>query len=100
MNKLLLITTKGCEACKIQERIIDSAIKLSIDKYHIDFKISIFSESNSIKYVQNLSNVELMITDFPTTVFLINDNYKTHVVGTCTKEHLMHLFDEFFIEKE
>lgn len=98
MNKILLITTKGCEACKIQERIINSAIKLSVDKYNIDFKTSIFPESNTIRYIQELNNKELIITDFPTTIFLVNDNYKTHIVGTCTKENLMHLFDEHFIE--
>ena len=100
MNKILLITTKGCEACKIQENIINSAIKSSINKYHIDFKISVFPENNTLKYIQELNNKEIIINDFPTTMFLVNDNHKISISGTCTKEKLIHLFDEFFIENE
>ena len=100
MNELILVTTKGCKACEIQENIINSAIKSSINKYHIDFKISVFPENNTVKYIQELNNKEIIINDFPTTMFLVNDNYKISISGTCTKEKLMRLFDEFFIENE
>lgn len=98
MNSIILITTEGCKACEIQERIINTAIILSRDKYNIDFKVNVFPKDNTIKYMKESIVKELIITDFPTTIFLVNDDYKTHITGTCTKEHLMHLFDEHFIE--
>lgn len=94
MNNVILITTKGCQACKIQENIIKNAIEISKDKYIISLTITGKSD-----YSDHLCN-EYKITDFPATVLFVNRNYKTHIVGTCTKEHLMHLFDEFFTENQ
>lgn len=91
MNSIFLITTEGCKACEIQENIIKKAIDASKDKYNI----SLISEES--EYSKHLCN-ECKITDFPATMLFVNGNYKTHIVGTCTKEHLMHLFDEHFIE--
>ena len=94
MNEILLITTEGCKACEIQNNIINNAIELSKDKYSIKF-----IKTGKSFVSKNICNV-YKITDFPATVLFVNGNYETHVVGTCTKENLMHLFDEFFIENK
>lgn len=92
MNNIGLIITEGCKACEIQENIIRKAIDVYKDKYNINLIITGKSD-----YSKHLCN-EYKITDFPATMLFVNGNYKTHIVGTCTKEHLMHLFDEHFIE--
>lgn len=92
MNSIILITTDGCKACEIQENITKKAIDVSKDKY--DVSLTITGESDYSKHLCN----ECKITDFPATVLFVNGIYETHIVGTCTKEHLMHLFDEHFIE--
>lgn len=94
MNHIVLIKTEGCKACDIQENIINNAIECSSDKYFISFTIT----STKTDYGKHLCN-EYKITDFPATVLFTEREHKTHITGTCTKEHLIHLFDEHFIEK-
>lgn len=91
MNNIVLITTDGCQACKIQENIIQKAISSYKDKYVINFQKDDFNDAKII--VEQLN-----ISDFPTTILIKDELYKYHFSGTCTKENLMHLFDEFFIE--
>lgn len=91
MNKILLIITAGCEACKIQENIIKKAISSYSDKYSIVLETR---DQNKCKTTCE----RLKITDFPATI-LSNGLNEVMVNGTCTKEHLMHLFDEHFVEK-
>lgn len=95
MNKILLITTVGCEACKIQENIIKKAITAYSDKYSVTLETR---DQNECKTTCEI----LKITDFPATIIsngFSNGFHDRVITGTCTKEHLMHLFDEHFIEK-
>lgn len=92
MNEILLITTIGCEACKIQNTIIHKAIEAYKDKFTIKVAELDFTEYTYLKFANK-------VTDFPTTIFKVNGEEKTRITGTCTKEHLMHLFDEHFVEK-
>lgn len=91
MNKVLLITTIGCKACEIQNNIIHKAIEAYKDKYTIDLISMDVKDYKSLKIATEL-------IDFPTTILIVGDEEKVNLVGTCTKEHLMHLFDEHFIE--
>lgn len=93
MNELILVTTEGCKACEIQNNIIHKAVELSKDKYNIKVSTLDFTEYTYLEFANK-------ITDFPTTILKVSGKEITKVVGTCTKEHLMHLFDEFFIENK
>ena len=91
MNKILLITTVGCEACKIQENIIKKAINSYSDKYNV-----VLETRDKVECKTTCER--LKITDFPATI-ISNGLNEEVIIGTCTKEHLMHLFDEHFVEK-
>lgn len=72
--EILLITTKGCEACKIQKNLIKQAIdelKLSINFNTIDIEDC----ENPWIRVRNFD-------DFPTTMLIENNNVKYQFVGT------------------
>lgn len=72
--KILLITTKGCEGCRIMRNIITKVIADS--KYDIEFIIKDVSEIDKTFFKNN------NITDFPTTIFMISDEIKAIFVGT------------------
>lgn len=72
--EILLITTKGCEACKIQENLIKQAIdklKLPINFNAIDIEDC----ENPWIRVRNFD-------DFPTTMLIENNTVKHQFVGT------------------
>lgn len=67
--EILLITTEGCEACKIQENLIEEAIKISglditFNKVDVTDCKKNWLKSNSVK-------------DFPTTMMFDDNNELT-----------------------
>lgn len=79
-KKILLITTKGCEACQVMNNIIERAIYLygKEVKYEIKDKDEV-----GIKFLKDKE-----INDFPTTVFYQNDNIVFITTGTKPSEVL------------
>ena len=74
MNKIVLITTKGCEGCSIMRYSINSALLYSSKE--IEFEVKDVSEmSGTEKY-------RLRLTDFPTTLFYKDGNLVRKEVGT------------------
>lgn len=74
MNKILLITTKGCEGCKIMYNNVIKALA-DCDK----------SIAFELKDVEDLSKAFLNkhnITDFPCTMFYKDDELKYTKVGS------------------
>lgn len=74
MNKIVLITTEGCEGCSIMRYSINSALLYSSKE--IEFEV---------KDVSNLSGEEknkLKLKDFPTTLFYKDDSLVRKEVGT------------------
>lgn len=64
--EILLITTEGCEACKIQENLIKEAIKSS----GLDITFNKTDVTNCRKNWLKIHNVK----DFPTTMMFDDSN--------------------------
>lgn len=73
-RKILLITTKGCEGCKILDRIIQKAL----DDYDKEVDYEIKDRDNiDVEFLKKHH-----ITDFPTTILYKNDVIVFMFVGT------------------
>lgn len=73
-RKILLITTKGCEACKIMDRIIQRALD-DFDKL-VEYEIK-DKDNVDIEFLK-----EHHIDDFPTVVFYQGDSMVFMTSGT------------------
>ena len=74
MNKIVLITTKGCDGCSIMKNAIYRAIHNS--SKDIDFEIKDISE------IDTTEKRKLKLTDFPTTIFYKYNDIVRKEVGT------------------
>ena len=89
MNKILLITTKGCGACKTMRNLISSALKEVKNK-----KIQ-FDEQDVSKLDKGFLK-ENEITDFPTMVFFRNENLVFQYSGTMPAIVIFRWIENFF----
>ena len=87
MNKrIYLATTEGCEACRIMEKILkqvqrDNMYTFSIQV--IDYKL-----------LPEFIRVDVVLTDFPTLIFLENNVIKYHVAGTMSAKKLQEIIKD------
>lgn len=88
MNKLLLITTKGCTGCEIADRRIQEALE---------------NTSREIEYVKvDVSEVDIKfikeqnIKDFPCTVLMVDGVVKCKKIGTYPAIVLNRYIDIYF----
>ena len=73
-NKIVIVTTEGCEACNIAEDNITAAVaQSSVD---VDIEIKDFHEFSR----QEQKNYKLR--DYPTTLFFVDDNLVHKAIGT------------------
>ena len=88
MNKILILTTEGCEACTIAEANVDIAmsqatteIMIQVDDWH---KVSKdFIIKNHIK-------------DFPTVLYIIDDKVIHKAVGSYPSAVYLRWIDMYF----
>ena len=74
MSKVIyLITTYKCSACKCQEYILKEVLK-----EHKDIEIKGIDYSEVPEWIKT----NIILTDFPTTIFIKDDIIKYHFVGT------------------
>lgn len=73
-RKILLITTKGCEGCKILDRIIQKALD-TYDK-EVDYEIK-DKDNIDVDFLKKHH-----INDFPTTILYKNNSIVFMFVGT------------------
>ena len=89
MNVIRLITTEGCEGCVIAERLIKKAISVAkvkiylevidcLDPYYYDF----IKQNN--------------ITDYPTTLYIVNGKVIDKTIGTMTLERFEQKINKIF----
>ena len=74
MNKIVLITTKGCEGCSI----MNNSIKLALNNTNKNIEYV-------IKDIEDLNKKEkskIKTSDFPTTIFYKNNRITRQEVGT------------------
>ena len=74
MNKIVLITTRGCEGCSVMRYSINSAILYSSKE--IEF------ESKDVSTLDIRERNNLKLRDFPTTLFYKDDILVRKEVGT------------------
>lgn len=74
MNKIVLITTKGCEGCSIMNKSIKYA--LNNTSKTIEYVIKDISE------LDKKEKSKLKTSDFPTTVFYKNNRITRQEVGS------------------
>ena len=87
MNKCIyLATTEGCEACKIMERILKQVQRDN----NYTFSILVRDYKLLPKFVQ----VDVVLTDFPTLIFLENNVIKYHVAGTMSAKKLQEIIKD------
>ena len=89
MNIIILIITEGCIACKIAIKILKQAI--SKTNINIEFKIVDCFDLNYKKFIK-----ENNISDFPTTVFIKNDNIVNICIGTITVSEFIKKINTLF----
>lgn len=74
MNKIVLITTKGCEGCNIMHKSIKQALNCTSKK--IEYVVKDVTELNKEE------KSKLKTFDFPTTLFYKNNRITRREVGT------------------
>lgn len=74
MNKILLITTKGCEGCSIMHKSIKQA--LNCTSKTIEYVVKDITE------LAKEEKSKLKTSDFPTTIFYKNNRITRKEVGT------------------
>ena len=74
MNKILLITTKGCASCSIMNRLIKEAL----NDTHKDIVYEVKDCKNADKSFLH----ENRIKDYPSTCFIRDNKFKYVYVGT------------------
>lgn len=83
---IYLATTEGCEACRIMEKILkqvqrDNMYTFSIQV--IDYKL-----------LPEFIRVDIVLTDFPTLIFLENNIIKYHFAGTMSVKKLQEIIKD------
>lgn len=83
---IYLATTKGCEACRIMEHILEQLEEY----YNYNFNIKICDYAQLPIFIQN--NVPLH--DFPTIVFIKDGIIKYHCTGTMTAKSVIEILKD------
>ena len=87
VNKhIYLATTKGCEACRIMERILKQVQRNN----SYTFSIQVRDYNLLPEFIQ----VNVALTDFPTLIFLENDIIKYHISGTISAKKLQEIIKD------
>ena len=87
MNKCIyLATTEGCEACKIMERILKQVQRDN----NYTFSILV----RDYKLLPEFIRVDVVLTDFPTLIFLENNIIKYHITGTISAKKLKEIIKD------
>ncbi len=92
MNRVVLITTEGCEGCDIMKRIVSNAY-LEAKVENISFGCYDFKEREVEDLVKKYN-----IKDFPTTLFIKENELIDKILGTSTKEEIISRIRNNFLE--
>lgn len=85
-NKVVyIITTPGCYACKCMENILKE-----IQKDNPTFAITTTDFKNCPEWLKN----NVIMTDFPTVVFVSDNTIKYHFRGTMSKSKVVKLITD------
>ena len=83
---IYLATTEGCEACRIMERILKQVQRDNVYTFSIQVR--------DYKLLPEFIRVDVVLTDFPTLIFLENNVIKYHVAGTMSAKKLQEIIKD------
>ena len=87
---IYLVTTEGCEACRIMNKILKQV------QHDVDYTFSI--KIRDYKLLPNFIKVNVILTDFPTLIFLENDVIKYNIVGTTNAKKLKEIIKDLHFD--
>ena len=91
INKhIYLVTTKGCEACRIMERILKQVQRDNSYTFSIQVR--------DYNLLPEFIKVDVALTDFPTLIFLENDIIKYNVFGTISAKKLQEIIKDLHFD--
>ena len=85
-KRIYLATTEGCEACRIMEKILKQV------KRNNGYTFSI--QVRDYKLLPEFIQVNVVLIDFPTLIFLENNIIKYHVTGTMSAKNLQEIIKD------
>ena len=85
-RRIYLATTEGCEACRIMERILKQVQRDNVYTFSIQVR--------DYKLLPEFIRVDVVLTDFPTLIFLENNVIKYHVAGTMSAKKLQEIIKD------
>lgn len=94
MNRVLVITTEGCEGCEIMKCIVSNAY-LEAKIENTSFGYYDFQE-NEVESIVNENNIK----DFPTTLLIKDNKVVDKILGSCTKEEVINKIRSYFVDVE
>ena len=85
---IYLATTEGCEACRIMERILKQVKRDNV----YTFSIQVID----YKLLPEFIRINVLLTDFPTLIFLENDIIKYYISGTISAKKLQEIIKDLY----
>ena len=87
---IYLATTEGCEACRIMEKILKQVQRDNSYTFSIQVR--------DYKLLPEFIQVNVVLTDFPTLIFLENDIIKYHISGTISAKKLQEIIKDLHFD--
>ena len=87
---IYLATTEGCEACRIMEKILKQVQRNNVYTFSIQVR--------DYKLLPEFIRVDVVLTDFPTLIFLENNIIKYHVAGTMSAKKLQEIIKDLHFD--
>lgn len=88
MNKILILTTEGCEACDIAKRNVDIAV--------LQANVEIETESKDWHEEKREFIVKNKIKDFPAVLYFVNDRLVNKAIGSYPSAVYLRWIDMYF----
>lgn len=88
MNKILILTTEGCEACDIAQRNVDIAMSQATTEIQIEVKD--WHEEKKDFIIKN------KVKDFPTVFYFIDNKLIHKAVGSYPSAVYLRWMDMYF----
>ena len=85
-RRIYLATTEGCEACRIMERILKQVQRDNVYTFSIQVR--------DYKLLPEFIRVDVVLTDFPTLIFLENNVIKYNISGTINAKKLQEIIKD------
>ena len=92
MIEVRIITTDGCEGCRIMKNIVDKAVKQLTSDSNLDIKVTTFDCLD--KSIRQFAN-RYQVKDHPATFILKDNKVVDRIFGTCTKQTMINSLTKY-----